>query len=181
MQITFSKVIGKYLESSRMAEMWEESEVFLETTAGNIFKGKLWNRVIRAHKTTYEALWRVLWPILTKWAKGRDDNECNTLVNLSDTLATKCTTENDDDVLVDALTRSELVNKVDQAAHIIRAFDVAHHDDPTFCYWRQYMKLVSILLRFTRAIWEEKWDLYLSSFSEMLPYFAAFNHSNYTR
>ena len=43
------------------------------------------------------------------------------------------------------------------------------------------MKLVSILLRFTRAIREGKWDLYLSSFSEMLPYFAAFDHSNYTR
>ena len=26
-----------------------------------------------------------------------------------------------------------------------------------------------------------EWDLYLSSFSEMLPYFAAFDHSNYTR
>ena len=43
------------------------------------------------------------------------------------------------------------------------------------------MKLVSILLRFTRVIREGKWDLYLSSFSEMLPYFAAFDHSNYTR
>ena len=26
-----------------------------------------------------------------------------------------------------------------------------------------------------------KWDLYLSSFSETLPYFAAFDHLNYTR
>ena len=122
-----------------------------------------------------------MWPILTKWAKDRDDNECNTLVNLSDTLATKFTTGNDDDALVDALTSSELVNEVGQAAHIIKAIDAAHHDNPTFCYWRQYVKLVSILLRFTRAIREGKWDLYLSSFSEMLAYFAAFDHSNYTR
>ena len=43
------------------------------------------------------------------------------------------------------------------------------------------MKPVSILLRFTRAIREGKWDLYLSSFCEMLPYFGAFDHSNYTR
>ena len=26
-----------------------------------------------------------------------------------------------------------------------------------------------------------EWDVYLSSFSEMLPYFAVFEHSNYTR
>ena len=43
------------------------------------------------------------------------------------------------------------------------------------------MHLVSILLRFTRAIREGEWDLYLSSFAEMLPWFAAFDHVNYTR
>ena len=43
------------------------------------------------------------------------------------------------------------------------------------------MKLVSILLRLTRAIREGKWEVYLSSFSEMLSYFVAFDHSNYTR
>ena len=101
--------------------------------------------------------------------------------NLSETLATEFTTGYDDDALVDAPTSSELVNEVGQASHIIKAFDAAHHNNPSFCYWRQYMKLVSILLRFTRAIREGKWDLYLSSFSEMLPYFAAFDHSNYTR
>ena len=42
-QMTFANVIGKYLESSGMAEMWAESDVFGETTAGNIIKRKLWN------------------------------------------------------------------------------------------------------------------------------------------
>lgn len=43
------------------------------------------------------------------------------------------------------------------------------------------MILVCILLRFTRAIREGEWDQYLSSFSEMLPWFAAFDQVNYTR
>ena len=101
-------------------------------------------------------------------------------MNLSDTLATKFMTGNNDDALVDALARSEHVTEVGQAAHIIKACDAAHHDNPTVCYWRQYMKLVSIFLRFTRVIREGKWDLYLSSSSEMQPYFTAFDHSNYT-
>ena len=130
----------------------------------------------------------------------------NMCFNLSETLVTKFTTGNDDDALVDALTSNELVNEVGQAAHIIKAFDAAHHDNPRHLLppWRQYMKLVSILLRFTRAIREGKWDLSLlramfccvrafrvfiwlnqvvdlSLLSEMLPYFAAFDHSNYTR
>ncbi|KAK2554918.1 hypothetical protein P5673_023601 [Acropora cervicornis] len=107
-QMTFSKVIGKYLESSEISDIWAESEVnrilgkmthtrcaeqygkrlqssLGETTAENILKGKLWNRVMRAHKLSYEALGRVLWPILTSWAKdnGKDD----ALADLSTRLA----------------------------------------------------------------------------------------------
>ena len=52
-QMTFSKVIGQFLESSGISDIWVESEIFGETTAGNILRGKLWNRVIRAHKLTY--------------------------------------------------------------------------------------------------------------------------------
>ena len=40
-QMTFSKVIGKYLESSGISDICAESEVFGETTAENILKGKL--------------------------------------------------------------------------------------------------------------------------------------------
>ena len=40
-QMTFTKVIGKYLESSGISDVWAESEVFGETTAENILKGKL--------------------------------------------------------------------------------------------------------------------------------------------
>ena len=54
----------------------------------------------------------------------------NMRFNLSETLVTKFTTGNDDDALVDALTSSELVNEVGQAAHIIKAFDAAYHDNP---------------------------------------------------
>ena len=43
------------------------------------------------------------------------------------------------------------------------------------------MNLVSIFLRFTRALREGDWELYLSSFAEMLPWFAAYDHVNYTR
>ena len=45
----------------------------------------------------------------------------NMCFNLSETLATKFTTGNDDDALIDGLTSSELVNEVGQAAHIIKA------------------------------------------------------------
>ncbi|KAL8561204.1 hypothetical protein ACOMHN_029275 [Nucella lapillus] len=43
------------------------------------------------------------------------------------------------------------------------------------------MKLVSILLRFTSSLRDGDWELFLSSFAEMLPWFGAFDHYHYTR
>ena len=55
-QMTFTKVIGKYLQSSGISDIWAESKVFGETTFENILKGKHWNRAMRGHKLSYEAL-----------------------------------------------------------------------------------------------------------------------------
>ena len=52
----FHTQIGKYLKSSGISDIWAESEVFGETTALNILKGKLWNQVARDRKLSYEAL-----------------------------------------------------------------------------------------------------------------------------
>ena len=76
----------------------------------------------------------------------------------------------------------ELLKSDWQICGIIRNFrhvGGSHQDNPTFCYWRKYINLVSILLRFTRC--KGDWELYLSSFAEMLPWFAAYDHVNYTR
>ena len=82
---------------------------------------------------------------------------------------------------MDTAAYSSLVDEVGQVTDIVKQFDGIYQDDSTYCYWRQYMHMVSILLRFTRAIREGDWELYLSSFSEMLPWVSAFDHVNYTR
>lgn len=92
--------------------MWVESEVFGEIIVGNIFKGKLWNWVICVYKLSYEVLWRVLWFILMKWVKDKDDNECNIFVNLLEILVIKFMIVNNNDVLVDVLISNEFVNEV---------------------------------------------------------------------
>lgn len=81
-QMTFSKAIGKYLESSGINDIWVESDVFGQRTSENILKGKLWNHVIRAHKLSYEALWRVLWPILT-FGTGAERNMSDLSIKLA--------------------------------------------------------------------------------------------------
>ena len=163
--------------ASRGRDIWVESEIFGETTAGNILRGKLWNHVIRAHKLTYEALWRVLWPIIVAWARDGGHDDEGELAALPVKLAAGFSLED----AIDSPVYRHAVNEMGHVLDIIAQFDEAHQHNPTLCYWRQYMLLVSILLRFTRAIREGDWVLYLSSIAEMLNWFAVFDHVNYFR
>ena len=114
-QTTFTKVIGKYLESSGMSDIWAESQVFGEITAGNILKGKLWNRVLREHKLSYEALWRVLWPLLIKWTQEKGEDGDKTLEDLLAKLATEFT-PGEDNPEIDTTAHSYLINQARQAS-----------------------------------------------------------------
>ena len=55
-----------------LQEVLGDSGVFREATASNIMLGKSYNRTIRAHKLTLEALMRVMWPLLQQWADDHD-------------------------------------------------------------------------------------------------------------
>lgn len=68
-QMTFSKVIGEHMEDSGLKDVLVESGVYDDTTASNIMDGKLWNRVFRANKLTFKALWICFWPKLKTWAE----------------------------------------------------------------------------------------------------------------
>jgi len=76
---------------------------------------------------------------------------------------------------------SVLSSQCEKLCEAIREFDSSNSDDPTLMLWRTYLQLVSILLAFTRAIRFGDWHLYLSSFAEMLPWFARYDHTHYTR
>ena len=54
-------------------------------------------------------------------------------------------------------------------------------NDLNYLYLRSCMNMYGIMLRFLRAEREGNWTLHLESFSQMLPWFAAYGHTNYTR
>ena len=86
-QNNFSKVIGQHLADSGLRDILEESGVFGKNTAENIMKGKGWNRLPRAHKLTFEALWRILWPTFLQWVDGNDSTIDNSCLELADALS----------------------------------------------------------------------------------------------
>ena len=84
---------------------------------------------------------------------GHDNGEPvdeSPLEEIARRLANEFSTRSDD--LKDLTTHGLLIAQVSQITELIKKFDAGHQDNPTFCYWRKYMNLVSILLRFTRAL-----------------------------
>jgi len=87
---------------------------------------------------------------------------------------------NDTETIVQSL--EEVLPLLEDVMELLKEYDNSEHaEDPTYTFWCQYMELVGILLRFTRAIQDGNWHLYKSSFSEMLPWFAALDRVNYMR
>ena len=139
----------------------------------------MWNRVFRAHKLTLAALWTVLWPKIVTWMEDNNHaNETDVLDQLVGQLVASLKVRDKANV---PEYFSVLSSQCEKLCEAIREFDSSNSDDPTLMLWRTYMQLVSILLAFTRAIWIGDWHLYLSSFAEVLPWFARYDHTHYTR
>lgn len=141
-EMTFSEVIGKYVESSGLSDIWEESVVFGETTADNILKEKIWNRVRRAHKLYFEALWRVLWSLFETWceenSKEVDSYSQQPAKRLAEEFFSK-------DVESKQLAYISALKKFTSTQRFFEEFDGWHKEAATFCFWRTYMRLVFFL------------------------------------
>eukprot|EP00745_Piridium_sociabile_P034091 TRINITY_DN5858_c0_g1_i7.p1 TRINITY_DN5858_c0_g1~~TRINITY_DN5858_c0_g1_i7.p1 ORF type:complete len:942 (+),score=252.29 TRINITY_DN5858_c0_g1_i7:556-3381(+) len=177
-QLNFCKVIGEYMDSSGLETIWIESGVLGEGTAGNVMNGKGWNRAIRVHKLTLEALWSVLWTHFKQWAEENEKVISEDLKAASSKVAEGFAGKDDEEI---QSSTEALLSKIDEVKVLLDEFEASCSENATFRYWRSYMKLVSILLRFTHSLRVGDWELFLSSFAEMLPWLGAFDHYHYTR
>jgi len=174
----FMCTIGQHFAESGLPEVWIESEVYGENTALNNMQAKSYNRAIRAHKLTYEALWKILWPMFIEWAKqnGLNNDDVDAAAKrVVESLKGSVDTEATSDALKD-------LDNTLRNPHILQLLDEFEKTlTTTSKYWFTYLKMVSILLQFVRAERTGSWELHVSSFAAMLPWFAVYDHSHYTR
>lgn len=52
--------VGRHTLGSGLTDAWIESGIYSDVTVESIIKGTHYNRGVRAHKVTYEALWTIL-------------------------------------------------------------------------------------------------------------------------
>ena len=135
--------------------------------------GHAYNKAIRGHKLTYEALWRILWPKFQEWAVQNGKSLDENLSAVVDDVVEKFTTKDED--VTDSFCA--LVRVTSTVLDLLKEFDESESAYPTFKFWRQYMKMVSILMGFVRADREGNWALHLELFSVVV---TLYNYSNFT-
>lgn len=153
--LNFMRVISQHFMDSCLLKVWTESGVYGENTANNIIAAKSYNKAMRAHKLTYEAVWCLYQKLFLDWLHQKEvDTE--TVNQPLSVLTTGFHKQKETDELsqmfedvVDALKQKQILC-------LIEDFD-KENKNPTFVNWRQYMRLVQILLRFIRAEREGNW------------------------
>ena len=119
--------------------MWVESGLFGQGTVELVLAGKDYNKAMRAHKLTLQALWRLLMPNVLSHIEDVDTDCHGFLSSLSD----------DDNLTnVERLLKSE---NIDKLRTFVEDFIASKSNDANLCFWWQYMNMVSILLHFTRV------------------------------
>ena len=167
--MNFLKAIGDHMDGSGLAEVWVESGLLGQGTVERILAGKAYNKGMRAHKLTLQALWHIVAPTFLLFV-AEVDRECH------DQLSNMAADDNRERIL-------EMITFLmqDKFHKLMKEFVDSKSEDVNFIFWWRYMEMVSILLQFTRAQRDGLWDIHLRSFSHMLPYFIRYDHLNYAR
>lgn len=121
-----------------------------------VMNGKGWNRVIRTLKLTLEALWSVLWACFFRmWAKENEkliqDDLKVAAGHVSDAFASK-----DDKEISSSIVLKNFGQKLKRCKSCLMNWKLLQRMplSPTEGDLYMYMKLISILLRFTHALRE---------------------------
>ena len=176
--MNFLGVLGSHFAQSGLADIWIEAGVYSECVAQRIMQGKSWNRAVRAHKLTMEAMWRALFRTFKLW---HDHNQKRSIEDANNYATPIAATFKENDHENIPATVQEFVEHVDDLVQDINKFFEENASNATLMFWRQYIDLVETLLLFVRADREADWTLHLSTFKSMLPFMITYDHTNYAR
>ena len=172
---------GKKYASSGLEDLLIESGVYAAGTTSILMLGKSYNRGIRAHRLTMEALFRLMWQAFLRWVVNQREEVSS---HYKQALISKiqecqrCFREKEPiQQSFDALLKS-----MDAITSLLNAFKAeAKGRSRLFSFWEEYISMVMILLQFVKAERTGNWSLHLASTAAMIPHFFAMDRSNYAR
>ena len=179
--LNYLSLLGKKYANSGLEDLLIGSGVYAAGTTSVLMLGKSYNRGIRAHKLSMEALFRLLWQAFLQWLESQ-----TTKVTTQDKQNLKakiqecqhCFKENES-----VLQSCEaVVNDMDAITSLLTVFkSEGKAKSKLFSFWEEYIAMVMILLQFIKAERTGNWNLHLSSTAAMIPHFFAMDRTNYAR
>lgn len=135
--VMFLKAIGDHRNGSGLARVWVESGLLGQGTVVLVLAGKAYNKVMRAHELTLQALWHLLMPSHLSFV-AKADEDCHVCIS-------RMATDDDPQKI------PELITFLDQEKFwkLLDDFAESRSDAVDFSFWWQYMDMVAILLHYT--------------------------------
>lgn len=185
----FISLIGKRMVESGIEDLWIESDVCGSNVASKVINRTHYNRAVRAHKLTLEALVRLQWQSFTEWLdeQNKADEVAIALINekkraliTSFHRGYQYAVDHEREIRRQVL---ELDNLLSEKLNPLFNQYKEHgcKSSSLFAFWNEYIEMVWLLLDFIYGDRDANWNLHLEAFTEMLPYDRAFDHLNYFR
>jgi hypothetical protein len=135
--MNFLKAIGDHMAGSGLAEVWLESGLLGEGAVQLVMSGKAYNKAMRAHKLTLQALWRILLPAFLSLVEESDKDFHDEMVAMA--------ADDEPESIPELITglKSERFHK------LLKDFVESKSNDVNFVFWWSYMDMVSIHSRTT--------------------------------
>jgi len=171
-------IIGKMFRDAGLRDLAVESGVIAEGSIEKVLDGKQYNRGVRLHKLTYEALMRLAWAGFFEWLENNHNSDMGhlneTLRSIADIHENTCA------------ATLELSLNDESCQRILYLFgsylDVLRHESGQLAsFWMIYVDMVEIMLGLIRADREGDWHLHLSCIKDLIPWCFAMDKTNYSR
>ena len=136
--INFLKVIRDHMNGSGLEEIWVESGLLGPCTIKQVLSGKTYNKGVRCHKLSLQALWQILVPSLLAFGKENDRKYHDDIALLIDD-------KSDNIVNILSLQAEERFQSV------LSSFIDMGSNDVNFDFWWNYVQMVKILQLFLKG------------------------------
>lgn len=166
--MSFTSAIGKRFARSGLEDLLVEAEVIAGGSMKGFISGHMYNRAIRGHKLLFEALGLLQ------------------LKEFIETCSPELLEELQDGISMLELRLSTGVSlSSDPSTKFLTAFHTHSakrcSESPMYAFWNSYLEMVAIVLSFIRGTRTGDFSLHLSSLRQMLPWFFAYDRTNYAR
>ena len=172
---SYLAALGKLLKGTGFVEIVVESKVCVGGSIDQVLHGRHYNRAMRVHILTLEALERLLFNSFQ--ATYKDPSVIQQAKEEMESLIKDPNADNLNDVLSNGSTVAQLCEEYLSYRDDVRQGKVGK----TAQFWLKYMDKIWLVYTFLRTTKENNLDLHVSSLEKMCPFYFAMDHHNYAR